>query len=112
MVAPWSPWCQDSLLQAAQGVGKQHLCGEDTWEQISTSAGLTMCKAVVSGKGIMARVCKETASVVSAQLFLESAQLPPRDSWLFARWVTHARARTPKGGCSPAFGEGDIFLEV
>lgn len=63
-------------------MGKQHLCGEDVREQISTSGGLTMCKAVISGRGIMARVCKEMASVVSAQLFLESAQLPPLGSAL------------------------------
>lgn len=69
-----------------------------------------MCKAVISGEGIMARVCKEMASVVSAQLFLESAQLPPRDSRLFL--MTHACTQTPEGGCSPSFKGGDIFLEV
>jgi len=76
------PWL-DTLLQAAQTVGKQQLCGEDVWEQISTSGGLSMCKAVVSGRGIMAQACKEMASVVSAQLFLEIAQLPAHDSQLF-----------------------------
>lgn len=82
-MVPWLSSCQDTLLGAAQRVGKRQLRGGDVWEQISTSGGLSMCKAVVSGGGIMAQVCKEMASVVSAQLFLESAQLPPRDSRLF-----------------------------
>lgn len=42
---------------------------------MSTTGGLGMCKAVVSGGGIMARDCKEMTSVVSGQFFLESAQL-------------------------------------
>lgn len=82
-MVPWLSSCQNTLLGAAQRVGKRQLCGEDMWEQISTSGGLSTCKAVVSGGGIMVRGCKEMASVVIAQLFLEIAQLPPRDSRLF-----------------------------
>lgn len=44
-----------------------------------------MCGAAVPGGGITARACKEMASAVSARLFLEGAQLPPRSSWLFLR---------------------------
>lgn len=50
-----------------------------------TSGGLGMHRAGVPGRGIMAQGCKEMASVVSARLFLEDAQLPPRSSWLFLR---------------------------
>ena len=108
-IVPWLSSCQDTLLGGAQRVGKQQLCGEDMWEQISTSGGLSMCKAVVSGRGIVARVCKEMASVVSAQLFLESAQLPPRNSQLFLR---DSCTQTPESGCSSSLKGGDIFLEV
>lgn len=95
-MVPWSPSRQDALLGATHRVGKRHLRGKEVWEQTSTSGGLGMCKAVVSGGGIMARDGKEMASVVSAQLFLESAQLPPRDSRLFLHdSCTH---RLPKVG--------------
>lgn len=55
--------------------------------------GLSMCKAVVCGRGIMAQACEEMASAVAAQLFLESAQLPPRSSRLFLRDSRHAGSR-------------------
>lgn len=60
-------------------------CGSTSHLPPPTSPALTERHALVSGGGIMARVCKEMVSVVSAQLFLESAQLPPPGSVLFLR---------------------------
>lgn len=50
-MVPWLSSCQDTLLGAAQRMDKRQLCGEDVWEQISTSGGLSMCKTVVSRGG-------------------------------------------------------------
>lgn len=85
-MVPWLSPCQELLLGAARRVGQGQLCSGDVWEQIPTSGGLSVCKAVVSDRGVMAGACKEMASAVAAQLFLESAQLPPRSS----SCVTHA----------------------
>lgn len=91
----WLSSSPELLLGAAQRVGKEQLCRGDVMEQIPTSGGLSLCKAVVCGRGKMARACKEMVSVVAAQLFLESAQLPPRSS----SCVTHATPRRlPKVG--------------
>lgn len=92
-MVPWLSSSQELLLGAAQRVGKGQLCCGDVWEQICPSGGLSMCKAVVCGRGIMARACEEMASAVAAQLFLESAQLPPRSSGLFLRDSRHAGSR-------------------
>lgn len=89
------------------------------WERSSSAEGTCGSKSppregsacakqlFLAGRGKMARACKEMASVVATQLFLESAQLPPRSS----SCVTHAMP-APQGGRLTPFRSGDIFLEV